>query len=98
MAKPIEDAAIGRFTWDRENEFWLGAVDLPSRDSTWLTLQIGPSERAAALALAREAVGRLRELEPEARRFLTAKLMEAQTTRAPPGGTEGIGGQWNGWT
>jgi hypothetical protein len=75
MPKPMEDAVLGRFTWDQENGFWLGTVDVPPNDSTWLTLQVGPSERRAALALAREAAGRIRELEPEARRFLAAELV-----------------------
>ncbi len=90
MPKPIEDAALGRFTWDQENEFWLGTMDVLPGDPTWLALQVGPSERQAALALARQAVGRIRELEPEARRFLAAELRKTRSPETAAGGPGGI--------
>jgi hypothetical protein len=92
MPKPIEDAALGRFTWDPKNGYWLGTIDVPPAESTWLALQVGPSERQAALALARQAIGRIRELELEARRFLAAELQKTQTPEAAAGGTRGIDG------
>jgi len=91
MPKPIEDAALGRFTWDQENGFWLGTIDMPSGDSTWLALHVDPSERKAALALARQAVGRIRELEPEARRFLAAELQKTHRRKPRRAGPGGIG-------
>jgi hypothetical protein len=92
MPKPLEDVALGRFTWDEENGFWLGTVAVPPHDPAWLTLQVGPSEGQAALSLAREAVGRLRDLEPEARRFLAAELRKSRPPEAAAGGPEGIEG------
>jgi hypothetical protein len=82
MPDPIEDPTLGSFTWDQENGFWLGSIDEPSNDSTWLALQVGPSEGEAALALAHQAVVRIRELEPEARRFLAAELPNIQSPEA----------------
>lgn len=90
MPKPVEDAVLGRFTWDRDNEYWLGAVDVAPGVSTWLTIQVGPSEGAAVLALAREAVARVKELDPEARRFLADQLWKDRRPGAHKGGRKGI--------
>jgi len=90
MPKPIEDAALGRFTWDPENEYWLGTVAAARHESAWLTVQVGPSERRAVLALAREAVGRLGKLVSEARRFLAAELRKHRSPRASARGPRAI--------
>lgn len=83
--QPIDDEALGRFTWDRENGFWLGSFEVSPETSAWLTVDVGPSGRPGVLALAREAVARVRELEPEARDFLAGELRKAR----PPGTSEG---------
>jgi hypothetical protein len=76
--KPIEDATLGRISWDQENEYWLGKLEVPRRDSIWLTICVGPADRPAVLRLTRQAVARLPELEPEARRFLADQLRKAE--------------------
>src|SRR5947209_8451210 len=80
VPEPIEDATLGRFHWDPENELWLGTFDIPPDNSARLTVQVGPSDRAAVLALARETVARMRELDPEARRFVAAELRRAEAS------------------
>jgi hypothetical protein len=82
MPKPINDAVLGRFIFDADNDFWLGKLTVPSDDPPWLAIRVGPSDRRAVLALAREAVKRVQESEPEARRFLTTELVKSQRSGA----------------
>lgn len=95
VPEPIEDATLGRFTWDQEQELWLGTVEVTPGASAWLTINVGPSEGTAVLPLAREAAARARELEPEARRFLAAQLKArpSETSRVEPGDVEEAVGQ-----
>jgi hypothetical protein len=75
---PIDDPELGRFTWDRHHRFWLGGIELPEGNPTYLTIHVGPDERERAVALARETVARLRNAESEARRFAAAELLKDQ--------------------
>ena len=86
--QPIDDPELGHFSWDERYKFWMGGIDVPRGNVAYLTIHVGPEDRQAMLALARDTVAWLLAAEPEARSHAAVELLQEQrsewTAKEPP--------------
>jgi hypothetical protein len=80
MAAPVDDPTLGHLTWDKEFNWWTGAVELEPGQKVGLTVEADPAAASPedALAKARGWVERLRDREDEYTRWTAEHVLDAR--------------------
>ncbi|MBC8078113.1 MAG: DUF2262 domain-containing protein [Chloroflexales bacterium] len=74
---PIDDAALGRLTWDDNFDLWDATIALPPASNVGVQIDLGTDQDdAAAIVTGRAFVDWLRAHEPEARAYAASLMLD----------------------
>ena len=74
---PIDDAALGRLTWDDNFDYWEASIALPAASNVGVQIELGADQDDAdAIAAGSAFVGWLRAHEPEARAYAASLMVD----------------------
>ncbi|HJZ56839.1 MAG TPA: DUF2262 domain-containing protein [Gemmataceae bacterium] len=86
MSGPINDPTLGHLAWDKEFNWWTGAVELQPGQRVGLTVEADPAapDQRQAVALARKWLDRLRENELDYTRWTAEHLLDVRWNKEQP--------------
>jgi hypothetical protein len=86
MGEALKDPVLGNLAWIESMQWWIGEVDVVpgNRIELFVDFDAEKDSEAVVLSQARHGLQRLREREPEYRRWTAGRLIERRWNKEEP--------------